>query len=491
MLNSTIADTMAKYSISKDLKQLSRFDVATTKVMHGNTPVAVAVLFLAIVFGFVGAMIGGFSGNVVILTAAVIGGYMALNIGANDVANNVGPAVGSKAITLGGAIIIAAIFESAGALLAGGDVTSTIKKGIINPDDISNTADFVMLMLAALLAAALWLNLATYISAPVSTTHSIVGGVMGSGIAAAGFAIVNWPTMGMIAASWVISPVLGGIVAALFFALIRHFILSKKDKLAAAQTWVPIMVGVMGAVFSMYLMTKGIKKLHKFDASTIYLTGAAMFIGVSILTRPIISKATKDRANNSKSVNKLFTIPLIFSCALLSFAHGANDVANAIGPLAAIVDAVDTATVHKKVDIPMWVMVVGAVGIVVGLALFGAKVIRTVGNKITKIDEIRAYCMALSAAITVIIASAMGLPVSSTHITVGAVFGVGLYREISSHRSRKKGKKTEKLEKRKLVRRKYIVSIALAWVVTVPASALLSAGIFLALKASGFATLID
>ncbi|MEX0344393.1 MAG: inorganic phosphate transporter [Rhizobiaceae bacterium] len=371
---------------------------------------------------------GGING-ILLVVAAMIGGYMAMNIGANDVANNVGPAVGSHAITLTGAIIIAACFEAGGAFIAGGDVVGTIKKGIIDPDLIQDGNTFIWLMIAALLAAAVWLNFATAIGAPVSTTHSIVGGVLGAGIAATGWGIANWTQVGMIAASWVISPVLGGLIAAGFLYVIKRTITYKTDVLGAAERMVPVLVAIMAWAFGTYLMLKGVKKLIKVGFPTAVIVGFVAAVVVFMLMRPLISRAIERLENHKSSVNELFTIPLIFAAALLSFAHGANDVANAVGPLAGINEAITGGAVAEKAAIPFWVLAVGAIGISLGLALYGPKLIRTVGTEITELDKMRAFCIAMAAAITVIVASQLGLPVSSTHIAVGGVFGVGFLRE--------------------------------------------------------------
>ncbi len=476
---------------------------------------------------------GGF-----LVLAAVFGAYMAMNIGANDVANNVGPAVGSGALTIGGAIIIASIFEASGALIAGGDVVGTIKKGIISPDAFGNDPMlFVYGMSAALLAAALWLNLATWLKAPVSTTHSIVGGVLGGGIAAGGFAIVSWGTMGKIAASWVISPVLGGVIAAIFLYVIKSQIVYKEDTLAAAKKIVPILVALMAAAFITYLTLKGLKKVWPVIVETLSFLpqtkkptlSIALLFGVIgavityIIVKPRVAKKVISLDRSRESINLLFTIPLIFAAALLSFAHGANDVANAVGPLAAVYDALSTTAVSTKVAIPLWVMVVGGVGISVGLALFGPRLIRTVGTEITELDQMRAFSIMMAAAITVVIASQLGLPVSSTHIAVGAIFGVGFLREWLD--SKEVGSKQEKLQieiakqntlkeelvslqtveeykkqealikvqkkkvkslKRSLrenyVKRGMVKKIVAAWIITVPAAAVLSAIIFYILK---------
>ena len=496
-----------KTSLDKDLKKIIRLERATLETGQQMVKIGLGVLFLVIVWIFASLQAGDFDNSAYIVAAGIIGGYMALNIGANDVANNVGPAVGSKALTLVGALVIAAVFESAGAILAGGDVIKTIKKGIIDPTLMPSDQIFIWTMMAALLAAALWLNLATYIGAPVSTTHSIVGGVMGAGIAATGFGAVNWPTMGKIAASWVISPLMGGIIAALFLAFLKFAVLGQQDKIAAARRWVPVVVAIMGSAFSAYLVMKGLGKIVKVDATTIMFIAAGAYVAVYFMVKIYIDKKAALMENRKKSVYQLFVIPLICSAALLSFAHGANDVANAVGPLAAIVSAAEGGGIASKVGIPIWVMIIGAAGISAGLVLFGPKLIRTVGEKITKLNPLRAFCVALAAAITVIIASYMGLPVSSTHIAVGGVFGVGLYREFISNRKQRLklgaikpsaiagaaatademlmepgAKKLKKSAKRKLVRRQHIMTIAAAWVITVPAAALLAAALFHALK---------
>jgi PiT family inorganic phosphate transporter len=403
----------------------------------------IGLLFIAVVVLYTYAKTGNVPNSIFLVIATVFGAYMAMNIGANDVANNVGPAVGSRALSLKQAIIIAAIFEAAGALIAGAEVTNTIRKGIIDISAFHGDVDqFIWAMMAALLAAALWLNLATAFKAPVSTTHSIVGGVMGAGIAAAGFSIVHWATMGKIAASWVISPILGGIIAAAFLYAIKKTIIFKKDKVSAARKWVPIYVAIMTWAFVTYLTMKGLKhvwvdivnvlsflphtKKPPFSVATIF----GLILGVIVYFYMVAKLKKEEIKNTREGINKYFTVPLIFSAALLSFAHGANDVANAVGPLAAIADAVMSGGISAKSSIPFWVMAIGAIGISLGLALYGPRLIKTVGDEITKIDPIRGFCVALAAAITVIIASQLGLPVSSTHIAVGAIFGVGFLREI-------------------------------------------------------------
>ena len=513
-----------------------------------------ALFFMVAVLTYSFMSTGGVPNNVFLAIAALFGAYMAMNIGANDVANNVGPAVGSKALTMGGAIVIAAIFEASGALIAGGDVVKTIKKGII---DISafgtHTDSFIWAMMAALLSAALWLNFATFAKAPVSTTHSIVGGVMGAGIAAAGFGIVAWGTMGKIAASWVISPVLGGIIAAAFLFAIKKTMIFKEKKIEAAVKWVPVYVAIMSWAFVTYLTLKGLKKVWPSivdiliflpDTKKPTFLVAAIFgliiaAIVYVIVKTVIAKKASSMENSRAGINMLFTVPLIFAAALLSFAHGANDVANAIGPLAAINDAVMTGGISAKAGIPLWVMGVGALGIAIGLALYGPKLIKTVGSEITELDQMRAFSVAMAAAITVIIASQLGLPVSSTHIAVGGIFGVGFLREyldttdvkdeiahekelildekkqlkayqselktLESKEEKRKAdyerivtlykmieeeethlkeakKQLKNAEKVKYVKRDAVKKIIAAWVITVPAAAVLSAAIYFMIR---------
>lgn len=487
---------LRKTSLDKDLRKITRLEHATRFLTRGLFAVGLAVLFLAVAGIFAGLEIGPQPNAVIIVVASVLGGYMALNIGANDVANNVAPAVGCRAMSLVTALVIAAVFESAGALLAGGDVVRTISKGIIDPALVADPKVFVWAMMAALLSSALWVNLATYIGAPVSTTHSVVGGVAGAGVAAVGFSAVNWTTMSAIAASWVISPFLGGIVAALFLAFIKHNIIYREDKIAAARRWVPVLLAIMASAFSCYLVMKGFKKLWKADYVAVISTGIFIYLAAWLLLKPWVRNQSEGMENRNQSLRQLFHLPLICSAALLSFAHGANDVANAVGPLAAILHVAQSGTVAASVGIPVWVMMIGAAGISLGLFLFGPKLIRMVGEQITRMNPMRAFCVALSAAITVIVASALGLPVSSTHIAVGAVFGVGFFREYyTTHSKRRRAYMQAKLgssaaletkpapdarelRRRKLVRRSHFMVIAAAWLITVPAAACLAAAIF-------------
>jgi len=517
-----------------DFENVSQIEKATNVGRAELFRLGTALLFVVGVMLYSGMSVGQVPNSYMLIIASMIGGYMAINIGANDVANNVGPAVGSKAITLTGAIMIAVIFEAAGALIAGGDVVSTIKSGIIDPALINNADSFVWLMTAALLAGAVWLNIATAMGAPVSTTHSIVGGVLGAGIAAGGFGIANWESMGEIVASWVISPVMGGVIAAAILYFIKHTITYKGDKMAsAAGTVVPLLIALMAWAFATYLILKGLKKIWAVEFQTALGFGLAIGAVTYVVLRPILARRVTLISNDKEGVNRLFIVPLICAAALLSFAHGANDVANAIGPLAAINDSILHGAINSKAAIPLWVMLVGALGIAVGLALYGPKLIRTVGSEITELDQMRAFCVALSAAITVIIATNLGLPVSSTHVAVGGIFGVGFLREylkttyskmvldIQHHHhgqdeaaveaylaefkvasidkkaemlkqlkaktgttqlSKFERKKLKGVYRHELVKRSQLKRIVMAWLVTVPVSGLLAALLYFTIR---------
>ncbi len=490
--------------------------------------VGAVVLYTWISFGHI---------SMTLVVAAAFGAYMAMNIGANDVANNVGPAVGGRVMTLTKAIIIAAIFEALGAIIAGGEVVGTIKSGIIDPTKLDDPMTFVWLMMAALLSAALWLNLATAVGAPVSTTHSIVGGVLGAGVAAAGWGIANWSTVGQIVASWVVSPLFGGLLAALLLYLIKRSITYQPDLREAAKRAVPVLLALMAWAFATYLALKGISQLVKLPFWVAVSIGLVIGLLFYFGGRSRLAAAIDRVSNDKDGVNSMFTMPLIFAAALLSFAHGSNDVANAIGPLAAVYDTLSTEAISSRAAVPIWIMMIGALGLAVGLALYGPKLIRTVGTEITDMDPMRAYCIAMSAALTVIVASQLGLPISTTHVTIGAVFGVGFLREylkanyariiaeIEAHHQaqeserevieaylaafeaasmqdkgrmlrelKQKGKagqsafsKQERKDLRKvyrsdLVKRSVVMRVIAAWIVTVPASALMGAVIFYTIR---------
>ena len=315
---------------------------------------------------------------------------------------------------------------------------------------------------------------------------SIVGGILGAGLTVAGINIVNWSTMAAIAASWVISPVFGGIIAALLLYLIKIKILNVKDKKSASSKWLPILIALMAGAFTAYMALKGFKKIYKASFNEVYSYTLLSMLIAYFVSKPFIQKQIKFLENKKDDVYKLFHLPLLLGVGLLCFAHGANDVANAVGPLAAIVSTLaNDGQIAAKVSIPIWVMAIGAVGIALGLLLFGPKLIHTVGQKITRLNAPRAYCVALSSAITVLIATTLGLPVSSTHIAIGAIFGVGFLREYIENPRNTKDKTKSKV-KRKLVRRRFLYSIAAAWIITVPASAILAGFIYYLFSITAF-----
>lgn len=489
-----IPTQLGKPTLDKDLDKLTRLEEATHFISRGLIAPGIGLIFLALAMIFAGAFVIDRPGAAIIIAAAALAAYMAMNIGANDVANNVSPAVGSRALTMAVALVIAAIFEILGAMLAGGDVVATISEGIVAPTSMP-AETLIWAMLAALLSAAVWINAATWMGAPISTTHAIVGAVMGAGVAAAGPSSVDWKLMSGIATSWVASPLLGGLIAASFLFFIKETIIYRDDKIVAARRWVPVLIALMAGSFAAYLVISPLDHILRFSLGKGLLIGFAAGLATYVVSVPFIARQSVGLENRNQSLRKLFRVPLIFSAALLSFAHGANDVANAVGPLAAIVHATETAEGGLSSTIPQWVMLIGALGISMGLLLFGPKLIDLVGKDITKLNPMRAYCVALSAAVTVLVASAFGMPVSSTHIAVGSVFGVGFFREWYTRNSkrrleylRKRGgivdleeiqdRNPDEIRRRRLVRRSHFMTIVAAWIITVPLTAMGAAIVF-------------
>jgi len=410
-------------------------------------------------------------GFVLMVLAVVFGLYMTWGIGANDVANAMGTSVGSGAITVKQAIIIAAIFEFAGAFIAGGHVTKTIRKGIIDPTPIVNNPEILVFgMLAALLAAAIWLMIASTRGWPVSTTHSIVGAIVGFAMVGIGVDAVQWGKIGQIAASWVVSPVLGGSIAFLLMLSIRALILNTDNPFHSAKRWGPAYVFLVGFIISLVTMFKGLKHLNLELSAGMSFVAALVFglivagVGWTLINRVKVDPGA-DRDFHFASVEKVFAPMMIFTACAMAFAHGSNDVANGIGPLAAVISIVQSGgEVTQKAGLPLWILVVGGGGIVVGLATMGYKVMKTIGTRITELTPSRGYCATLAAAATVVLASRTGLPVSTTHIAVGAVIGVGLARGIGA------------------IDIRVIGGIVMSWIVTLPVGGVLAALIFFTLK---------
>jgi PiT family inorganic phosphate transporter len=415
-------------------------------------------------------------GFVFIALAVVFGLYMTWGIGANDVANAMGTSVGSGGITVMTAIVIAAIFEFTGAFLAGGHVTETIRKGIIDPTTILGQPEILVFgMLGALLAAAIWLMVASSRGWPVSTTHSIVGAIVGFAMAAIGIDAVQWGKISQIVASWVVSPILGGVIAFLLMMSIRYLILNTDSPFQSARRWGPAYVFLVGFIISLVTLFKGLKHLNldlSVAMSFVSATAFGLFLAVIgwVLIDRVKVDSSADRDFHFASVEKVFTPMMIFTACAMAFAHGSNDVANGIGPLAAVVSIVNsvnagaTEVVVQKSALPLWILVLGGAGIVVGLATMGYRVMKTIGTRITELTPSRGYCATLAAAATVVLASRTGLPVSTTHIAVGAVIGVGLARGIGA------------------IDMRVIGGIVVSWVVTLPIGGVLAALFYFTLK---------
>ena len=410
-------------------------------------------------------------GTVFLVLAIVFGFYMTWGIGANDVANAMGTSVGSGAITVKQAIIIAAIFEFAGAFIAGGNVTATIRKGIVDPSGIVGQPEILVFgMLAALLAAAVWLMIASWRGWPVSTTHSIVGALVGFAVAGIGLDAVQWGKIGQIAASWVISPALGGFLAYLLMMSIRGLILNTEQPFQSARRWAPVYVFLVGFIISLVTLFKGLSHLDlelSIQQSFFWATICGVLVAAIgwWLIRGVQVDVEADRDYHFASVEKVFVPMMIFTACAMAFAHGSNDVANGIGPLAAIASIVKSGgEVAQKSDLPLWILVMGGAGIVIGLATLGYRVMQTIGTRITQLTPSRGFCATLAAAATVVLASRTGLPVSTTHIAVGAVIGVGLARGVGA------------------IDLRVIGGIVVSWVITLPVGGVLAALFFFTLK---------
>jgi len=410
-------------------------------------------------------------GTVFMVMAIIFGAYMAWGIGANDVANAMGTPVGSGAITVKQAIIIAAIFEFAGAFIAGGQVTKTIRKGIIDPSSIAGNPELLVYgMLAAMLAAAIWLMVASTRGWPVSTTHTIIGAIVGFAVVGLGMDAVNWGKIGSIVASWLVSPLIGGTIALLLMISIRKLILNAEKPFEKAKLWGPVYVFLVGWIVGLVTLFKGLKHL-KLELTGMQSLVAATVIGIvlAFIGKLLINRVKVDEEADKEyhyaSVEKVFVPLMMFTAAAMAFAHGSNDVANAIGPLAAVVSIVQSGgEVAQKADLPIWILVLGGVGIVIGLATLGYRVMETIGTKITELTPTRGYCATLAAATTVVLASKTGLPVSTTQIAVGAVMGVGLARGVGA------------------IDLRVVGGIILSWFVTLPAGGILAALFFFLFK---------
>jgi len=401
--------------------------------------------------------------TILIGMAVAFGLFMAWGIGANDVANAMGTSVGSGALTFKQAVIIAAIFECAGAVLAGGEVTKTIRKGIVDVSSLGTAPELLVYgMLASLLAAGIWLLVATRMGWPVSTTHSIVGAIVGFGAVGIGMEAVQWGKVGTIAMSWVTSPLMAGAIGFALFRSIQKLIIDTEDPLEKAKKYVPYYIFLVGFIMAMVTLLKGLKHVGvklPFDENVMYavLIGVIFAVIGTIMIKRLKFNKKADKHFHFANMEKIFGVLMIFTAIAMAFAHGSNDVANAIGPVAAVYGIVSSAgEIAAKVATPVWILVLGGGGIVLGLATYGHKVIATVGSGISELTPSRGFAATLAAATTVVVASGTGLPISTTHTLVGAVIGVGLARGIGA------------------LNIGVIQKIFLSWIVTLPAGAILS-----------------
>ncbi|MBD1389069.1 inorganic phosphate transporter [Neiella sp. HB171785] len=410
-------------------------------------------------------------GPMLIAIAAIVGFFMAWGIGANDVANAMGTSVGSKALTIKQAIIVAMIFEFAGAYLAGGEVTSTIRKGIIDAGYYTDVPELLVFgMIGALMAAGLWLLVASYLGWPVSTTHSIVGAIVGFSAVGVGIDSVSWGKVGGIVGSWIVTPAISGFLAYLIFQSAQKLIFDTENPIRQAKRFVPMYMAFAGFVMSLVTIKKGLKHVGmdftNLEAYTLAIAIAVMIgvIGAVLIGRLKLDEKA-DRRTMFANLERIFAVLMVLTACCMAFAHGSNDVANAIGPLAAVVSIVQhDGEIAKKAALAWWILPLGAVGIVAGLAIFGHRVIATIGKGITHLTPSRGFAAELAAASTVVIASGTGLPISTTQTLVGAVLGVGMARGIAA------------------LNLTVVRNIVVSWVVTLPAGAILSIIFFYMLK---------
>tara|TARA_R110002096_G_scaffold23031_4_gene73581 strand:- start:16819 stop:18069 length:1251 start_codon:yes stop_codon:yes gene_type:complete len=403
--------------------------------------------------------------------AAAFGLFMAWGIGANDVANAMATSVGSSALTIKQAILVAAIFEFAGAVLAGGEVTSTIRKGIVDAELLQGSENLLIYgMLAALLAAGTWLLVASKNGWPVSTTHSIVGAIVGFAAVGIGIDAVHWGQVGTIVMSWVVSPLTAGFIAFLIYLSVQRLILHQEDPLTKAKRYVPVYIFLAAFTITLVTILKGLKHVGlELALRDSYILAIAIAILIALIGAYFISKIKPDpKAEKSQhfyTVERVFGVLMIVTACGMAFAHGSNDVANAIGPLAAVIGIATTGAISAKSTLPVWVLVIGGAGIVLGLATFGRHVIATVGKKITQLTPSRGFAAELAAATTIVIASGTGIPISTTHTLVGAVLGVGMARGIEA------------------IDLRVVMRIFVSWVVTIPAGAFLAIVFFFIFRA--------
>ena len=463
--------------LDKDLDRMANAESAGVHSLRTGPRLGLALVFAA-AMALVGAMMPGAAAPGLVIAGVLVAALLALTIGANDVANALGPAVGAGAVSMGAGLALVALAEIAGAMLAGGRVSETLSTGILPAALMLRGPEPAAVMLAAMGAAAIWIALATWAGAPVSTTHAIVGGIAGAGLAVYGPAALNWRGLAGIATGWVASPVLAGLTGAALLAVLRRAILRAPDRNRAASRWLPWLVGLMAAVLAANALSLG-------GARPAIVLGATLAISAAATAAAHLRMAGQLAAghNSRQMLDRLLGPPLVLAAVLIGFSHGSNDVANVVAPLAVLVRS--AAMLPEVQPTAVWMLGLGGGGIAIGALLFGRRLVHMVGSRITRLNTPRALCVALATSLTVLGATRLGLPVSTTHVAVGGVFGVGFYREWEERWNRQarphKPLPPEELHRRRLVRRAALVRTLAAWVVTMPAAGVLAAALAWAL----------
>lgn len=467
-----MSDPMRSFrTLDKDLSRVSNAEYANAESVRPILRFGISVLLIALAALAAAGWFGAHPEIGLIVAGVAVSAYLALSIGGNDVANSLGPAVGAGAIGLTLGLVLVGIMQVAGATLAAGEVTDRLMQGIVLSDLNSDGEIPAIIMVAALFAAATWISLATWAGAPVSTTQALVGAIMGAGIASLGWSAMQWGSIAAVALGWILSPLFAGALAAALLSLIRALLQDRDNPLRAAKIWLPWLIGLMIGFFTLHIM-----HLAQNGMTLLALAVAAAFTAAGWLHgRITIQRQITQQATTKAALKAIFRLPLAVSAMLLGFAHGANDAPNVVAPLSVIL--LDTGV--SDLQSIGWMPLLAGAGIAIGAILFGRRLVHMVGSRITRLNASRAFCVSLATAITVLGASVFGLPVSTTHVAVGGVFGVGFYREMLDRRAARNRPElpAEERKRRHLVRRSYMRTIFGAWLVTTPAAALLAAGV--------------
>ncbi|RMC37841.1 inorganic phosphate transporter [Paracoccus alkanivorans] len=465
--------------LDKDLGRITHVETAQVHAFRPVLRLGLAILLcVSVLIASIG-LLGHDPAHVNLVAGLVVACWLGLAIGSNDVANSLGPAVGAGAIGLLPGLILVALAEIAGASLAGGAVTHRLAGGIFEAGAIASAEQEQMLMLAALIGAAIWITLATGIGLPVSTSHSIVGAIAGASIAALGFASVHWATLITIASAWVLSPLAAALLAAAFLAFVTIHVREAPDRTTAALHWLPMLVGAMLGLFMAYLALLVTRRLDVWPLPLVLVTLLTALPAGWIMRRRLQIELAENR--EKPRMKHLFRPPLLAAVVIMAFAHGANDVGNVAGPLSVILPGLGSGS---ALQVPVLVLLLAGLAIALGTLLFGRRLVTMVGTGITRLNPVRAFCVSLATAATVLVASGAGLPVSTTHVAVGGIFGVGFVREWLDRRHNRKHEAlpAEETRRRLLIRRSHVATITVAWVVTVPVTAILGSLSYLLIR---------